>query len=100
MKSISTQELKSNLDAILSSVQGQRMLISRRGKPCAVLVGVEDYDAEDLQLSTSDEFWRMIGARRSSGKSVPLSELEARLQARTRKPAKKRTTPSKSRKRS
>ena len=100
MNSISANELETNLDAVLSSAQGERILISRRGRPCAVLVGIEDYDVEDLRLASSQDFWRMIRQRRSEGKSFPLAEVEARLQAAGQKPARKRSKSNKSRKRS
>lgn len=100
MKSISAKELGSNLEAILNPAQSERVLIWRRGKPCAVLVGVEDFDAEDLQLASSESFRRMIRERRTSGKSYLLAEVKARLQASDPKPARKRTTNGKSRKRS
>lgn len=100
MKKISTKELEANLDAVLSSAQSERILISRRGKPCAVLVGIEDYDAEDLRLASSPDFWRMIRERRTQGKSLSLAEVKARLEARGRKPAGKRAAPNKTRKRS
>jgi prevent-host-death family protein len=58
MKSVSTRELEKHLDDVLSSAQTERILISRRGRPCAVLVGIEIYDAEDLSLATSQDFGR------------------------------------------
>jgi prevent-host-death family protein len=79
MKTIPSRELQTNLDAVLNRSQTERLVIFREGKPCAVLVGIEDYDAEDVQLATSTDFWRMIRQRRSEGRSVPLSDVEARL---------------------
>ena len=67
MKTIPATELQTNLDAVLNSSQSERILISREGKPCAVLVGIQDYDAEDLQLATSPDFWLMIRQRRAEG---------------------------------
>lgn len=84
MTSISEQQLKANVDAALSRAQTERILISRRGKPCAVLVGIENYDAEDLRLATSEEFWQMIRQRRKSGRAYPLAEIEARLKKSSR----------------
>jgi prevent-host-death family protein len=100
MKNIATKEFKANLDAVLNSAQGERVIISRRGKPCAVLVGIEDYDAEDLRLASSQDFWQMIRARRTRGKSVPLAEVEARLEVARRKRASKRVAPKKVKNRS
>jgi prevent-host-death family protein len=79
VKTIPTEKRQSDLDAVLRSVQNERILISRDGKPCAVLVGVEDYDAEDVRLATSPDFWLMIQQRRSQGRSIPLAEVESRL---------------------
>ena len=82
MKTIPANELQTNLDAVLNSSQSERILISREGKPCAVLVGIQDYDAEDVELAMSSDFWRMIHQRRTEGSSVPLAEVEARLTSR------------------
>ena len=82
MKTIPAKKLRTDLDAVLQSSQKERILISRDGKPCAILVGVEDYDTEDLRLATSPDFWLMIKQRRSQGNSVPLTELESRLTGR------------------
>jgi prevent-host-death family protein len=100
MTSIPEKELKADLDAILTRAQSERIVISRRGKPCAVLVGIEDYDTEDLKLASSEDFWRMIRQRRASGKSVPLAEFEARSGITSGKRAPDRAAASKARKRS
>ena len=95
MKTISAEDLEADVDRVLNSVQSERVLISRRGKPCAVIVGVENYDAEDISLATSEEFWRMIGDRRNKGESIPLSEVEKRLNIGREKRASKRTASAK-----
>ncbi len=78
MKTIPANELQTNLDVVLNSSQSERIVISREGKPCAVLVGIQDYDAEALQLAASPDFWLMIRQRRAEGSSIPLAEVEAR----------------------
>ena len=75
-------------------------MISRRGKPCAVLVGIEEFDAEDLELANSDDFWRMVRERRAGGKSIPIAEVEARLGITAGKPREKRAATRESRKQS
>ena len=52
MKTIPAIELQTNLDAVLNSSQKERIVVSRAGKPCAVLVGIQDYDAEDMQAGS------------------------------------------------
>ena len=90
MRNVAEKELQINLHAILTRAQSERIIISRGGKPCAVLVGIEDYDAEDLRLASSADFWRMIRQRRAAGTSVPLEDVEARLGITSGKPAGKR----------
>jgi prevent-host-death family protein len=79
MSNVPEKELQQNLDSILTRAQTERIVISRRGKPCAVLVGIEDYDAEDIELASSEAFWEMVRLRRASGVSIPIAEVEARL---------------------
>ncbi len=98
MSNVPKEELQQNLDSILTRAQSERIVISRRGKPCAVLVGIEDYDAEDLGLASSEDFWHMIRLRRGSGTSVPLAEVEARLGVTSGTPARKRAATRKARK--
>ena len=91
MKTIPVRELQTNLDAVLNSSQNERIVIYREGKPCAVLVGIQDYDAEDLQLATSPDFWLMIRQRRAEGRSIPLAEVESQLATRRGKSAGQRS---------
>jgi prevent-host-death family protein len=100
MSNIPEKELEQNLDSILTRAQSERIVISRRGKPCVVLVGIEDYDSEDLGLASSEDFWRMIRQRRASGKSLPLAEVEARLGLTSGKPPGNRSVSRKARKHS
>ena len=99
MKDVKEKELRTHLDSILTRAQSERIVISRRGKPCAVLVGIEDYDVEDIRLANSEEFWRMIRQRRASGRSYTLDEAEARLGITHAETAPNRSAPTKSRKR-
>jgi prevent-host-death family protein len=99
MTNVPEKELQLNLDAILTRAQSERVVISRRGRPCAVLVGIEDYDAEDLRLASSEDFWKLIRQRRTRGKSVPIAEVEAKLGIGTSKPKRGRTPSARPRKR-
>ncbi len=79
MKPIAIEELRTNATAIMDRAQSERILITRRGKPCAVVVGVENYDQEDFELAQSADFWRMIEARRKESPSIPLAEVKRQL---------------------
>jgi prevent-host-death family protein len=80
VKPITAVQAEADLDKVLDSAQKERVVIMRGGKPSAVVVGVESYDEEELELATSPGFWRMIEARRRRGTSIPLSDLRARLE--------------------
>jgi hypothetical protein len=48
------------------------------GKPLALISNVEELDAEQIELGTSAEFWKLIEERRRQ-KTVPWNELKERL---------------------
>lgn len=100
MKRIPIKDLERDVEAVINSAQSERIVISRGGKPCALLIGIENYDAEDMRLANSEDFWRMIHQRRTRGGSIPLAEVEARLNERSTPPSKKRAAGEKGRKRS
>jgi prevent-host-death family protein len=79
MKTISNHEAQVDLDAVLDSAQSERIVVTRNGKPSAVILGLDSYDDEDLQLASSAEFWQLIQERRGEGSSISLSALKARL---------------------
>ena len=56
MKSISVADARSDFEAVLDSAQAERVVITRRGKPSAVVAGIEGYDEEDLALASSPAF--------------------------------------------
>ncbi|MCP4664467.1 MAG: type II toxin-antitoxin system Phd/YefM family antitoxin [bacterium] len=83
MKTISASEATVDITSMLDSAQVERVVITRNGKPSAVVLGLESYDAEDMNLASSPEFWQMIEQRRR-GSSIPLAEVRARLDAKQR----------------
>jgi antitoxin (DNA-binding transcriptional repressor) of toxin-antitoxin stability system len=67
-----------NLEACIHEAQRDRVVITRNGKPLALIVGVEGLDKEQLQLGSSDRFWELIAKRRTQ-KTITRSGLEQRL---------------------
>ncbi len=76
MKTVALKEAK--LEACIKDAQRERVLITRNGKPVAVLVGVEGLDLEQVELGHSDAFWKLIQERRRQ-KRLSRAELEKRL---------------------
>lgn len=78
-------DLKStNLDSAVQDAQHERVIITRNGKPVALILGVEGMDEEQLQLGSSDKFWRLIEERRSE-ENITRAQLEHRVKQ-TRRP--------------
>jgi prevent-host-death family protein len=55
---------KANLNTYIKEAQHERVVITRNGKPVALIIGVEGMDEEQLQLGSSDKFWKLIAERR------------------------------------
>lgn len=73
---------RATLDGCISASQHERVVITREGKPVALIVGVEGMDAEQLQLGSSDKFWKLISERRSQ-KTMSRAALEQKVIKRT-----------------
>lgn len=69
---------RATLDNCIRESQSERVVITREGKPVALMVGVEGLDKEQLELGTSDRFWKLIRERRSQG-TLSRAELEQRV---------------------
>ena len=69
---------RADLDTCVTDAQHERVVITRNGKPVALIVGVEGMDEEQLQLGSSDRFWELIGERRQQ-KTISRAELEQQI---------------------
>jgi len=76
MKTVNLEQAK--LDACVAEAQQERIVVLRDGKPVALIVGVEGMDEEQLQLGSSDRFWKLISERRKQ-KTLSRAQLEERL---------------------
>ena len=81
MKTVALE--KSDLTACVDQAQRDRVVVLRDRKPVALIVGVKGLDREQLELGSSDSFWRLIEQRRKE-KVVSRAELERRLRRRRR----------------
>ncbi len=84
MKTVALE--KSDLSACVDQAQRDRVVVMRNRKPVALIVGVEGLDREQLELGSSDPFWRLIESRRKE-RTTSRAELERRLKrpSRTRR---------------
>ena len=79
MKTVSVRELQKKIRACVDAAQTDRVVITRHGKPAALLIGIEGQDWESVALQTSAAFWKLIEKRRKQ-KTVSLREMRKRMQ--------------------
>ena len=83
MKAVTARDLQKKIKECVDTAQEERVVITRRGRPAAVLVGVEGKDWEDVVLQSSTAFWKLIEERRKQA-TISFKELRARLKKRKR----------------
>jgi prevent-host-death family protein len=78
MAEIGVKELKATASAVIQEVEaGAAYVVTKRGRPAAVLLPVEE--AEDLVLANADEYLRMRREARTAyakGRTTSLEELD------------------------
>lgn len=79
MKVVSLREAKALLSSFVDKAQTDRVLITRHGRPAALVIGVQGEELEDLLTMGNPRFWELIEARRRSPRGVPLAEVRRRL---------------------
>ena len=87
MKLVGLREAKQGLNALVAHAQRERVLLTRHGRPVALLIGVEGQDLETIMLAADARFWRWVEARRREPASITLAEVEERYVPGRNKPA-------------
>jgi len=80
MKTISVRDLQKKIRESVDEAQKDRVVVTRNGKPAALLIGVEGQDWEIVVLQTSAPFWKLIEKRRKE-KTIPLREMRKRVKS-------------------
>lgn len=78
MKTISVRDLQKKIRESVQAAQKDRVVVTRHGKPAALLIGVEGQDWESVVLQTSAPFWKLIEKRRKE-KTVSMREVKKRV---------------------
>jgi prevent-host-death family protein len=79
MKVVPIREAKATLSGCVEAAQRDRILITRHGRPAALVIGVEGENLEDLLTVANPRFWKLVESRRRSRKTVPLAEVRRTL---------------------
>ncbi len=83
MKTVNARDLQKRIKECVDMSQQDQVVITRRGKPAAILLGVEGKDWGDVVLQTSSRFWKLIEERRQES-TLSMKELRTRLKKRKR----------------
>ena len=78
MKTINVRDLQKKIRQCIEIAQKERVVVTRHGKPVALVTGLDGYDWEDLYWATSASFWKMIEKRRKEP-TIPFEEVLQRL---------------------
>lgn len=70
--------LDANLKDCLKAAQRQRVVLTRKGKPVALLLGIKGMHIDTIASGESAEFWALLRERRAQ-KKITRYELEKRL---------------------
>ena len=82
MRLVGVREAQSQLSGLVMASQRERIVLTRHGKPVAVLSGVEGMDLEDVLLGQDQAFARHIATRRrSKGSLLTLAQVKTRLKS-------------------
>ena len=76
MKVVGLKE--TSLDICVDEAQQEKIVITRNGKPVALVVGVAGLDTEQLEFGSSPDFWKLITKRRRQ-RTITRAQLEARI---------------------
>ena len=78
MKTVSVRDLQKKVRECVNAAQSDRVIITRRGKPAAILVGVEGENWETVVLETNQKFWRLIDKRRKQP-TITFAQMQKKL---------------------
>ena len=78
MKTISVRDLQKKIRECVDTAQSDQVVITRHGKPAALMIGIEGIDWETVVLETNTKFWDFIQKRRNQP-TISLKEMKHRL---------------------
>ncbi|MFA4973815.1 MAG: type II toxin-antitoxin system Phd/YefM family antitoxin [bacterium] len=78
MKSVALRDMKTGFSDYITQAQKDYILITKHGKPAAIVWGVEGRDLEDIFYMTNRAFWTTMRKRRSQ-KSMPWNSAKREL---------------------
>jgi hypothetical protein len=69
---------QADLNNCVTASQSEPIMLTRKGAPIALILGINGMDAEQIELGISSEFWKLIESRRAQP-TLSRQELDDRL---------------------
>ncbi len=66
MKKIELEQAQGSLADYIKNTESEGIIISRQGKPIAILISVENLDEETVRLSLNSDFINILNTSRES----------------------------------
>ena len=79
MKVMTLRDAKARLSAVLEEANSERVLITKNGRPAAVVIGVEGHDTEEVMLVSNPTFWAMIEESRRRDRTLTSEQVRERI---------------------
>jgi hypothetical protein len=79
MKTLELEE--TDLSRCAKEASSSSVLVLKNGKPLALVSNVEGLDAEQIELGSSSDFWKLIQRRRRQ-KAIPWEQAKTWIEAR------------------
>ena len=81
MKILELESASPQLRKLGDDAAGGPLVLTQNGKPVACVVGLRDYDAEQIETMADPEFWKMIQHRRRNDSDViPFEKVRRQLE--------------------
>ncbi|MBI2892568.1 MAG: type II toxin-antitoxin system prevent-host-death family antitoxin [Deltaproteobacteria bacterium] len=74
MKVTGARRLRDDLSGFMEKAQRTEIVVTKRGAPSVLIVGVEGLDWDDIQLGADDALWEELERRRHDPRPVPFEQ--------------------------
>ena len=64
MKTAALRDVKAQFSQYCQRAQHERVLVTKHGKPLALMIGVQGRELEELLTTGNPEFWQLVDQRR------------------------------------
>ncbi|MBI4701486.1 MAG: type II toxin-antitoxin system Phd/YefM family antitoxin [Deltaproteobacteria bacterium] len=73
MKIAAARDVRSGFAEYLDAAQKTTIVVTRHGRPSAVISGVEGMDWDDIEMGLDEDLWSELEARRRDPRPVPFA---------------------------